>query len=65
MVVCFIPGAPPQPIGPKPACAFAPRSDLNFSEEEARMEAKFLEVQPGHWVEVHPASVENYKEYLK
>ena len=60
-----IPGAPPQPIGPKPACAFAPRSDLNFSEEEARMEAKFLEVQPGHWVEVHPASVENYKEYLK
>ena len=60
-----IPGTPPQPIGPKPVCAFAPRSDLNFTEEEARMKAQFLEVQPGHWVEVHPASVENYKEYLK
>jgi len=60
-----IPGSPPQPIGPKPVCAFAPRSDLNFTEEEARMKAQFLEVQPGHWVEVHPASVENYKEYLK
>ena len=60
-----IPGAPPQPIGPKLACAFSPRSDLSFTEKEARMQAQFLEVEPGHWVEVHPASVENYKEYLK
>ena len=29
------------------------------------MPAEFVEVKPGHWVEVHPASVENYKEYLK
>ena len=36
-----------------------------FTEEEARMPAEFVEVKPGHWVEVHPASVENYKEYLK
>ncbi|MBL58696.1 MAG: ABC transporter ATP-binding protein [Verrucomicrobiota bacterium] len=60
-----IPGVPAQPIGQRQPCAFTPRSDLQFTEEEARMPAEFVEVKPGHWVEVHPASVENYKEYLK
>jgi len=60
-----IPGVPAQPIGPRIPCAFAPRSDLKFTDQEAKMEAKFMELEPGHWVEVHPASVENYKDYLK
>jgi hypothetical protein len=29
------------------------------------MDAEYIEVETGHWVEVHPASVENYKDYLK
>lgn len=59
-----IPGLPPQLIGERPPCAFASRSDLDFSEEEAKMESKYIQINPGHWVEVHPATVENYKEYL-
>lgn len=59
-----IPGLPPQLIGDRPPCAFTPRSDLEFSDEEAEMRSEFLEIKPGHWVEVHPSTVENYKKYL-
>jgi oligopeptide transport system ATP-binding protein len=59
-----IPGAPPRLVGERPPCAFAPRSDLSFSDEEAAMESRFVEVSPGHWVEVHPSTVENYRDYL-
>jgi len=60
-----IPGLPPQLIGERPPCAFAPRSDLEFSEDEAQLPSRFLEVDSGHWVEVHPSTVENYQDYLK
>ncbi len=60
-----IPGVPAQPVGPRLPCSFAPRSDLKFTDEEAQMDAEYIEVETGHWVEVHPASVENYKDYLK
>ena len=59
-----IPGLPPQLIGERPPCAFASRSDIAVSDEEAAMPARFLEVEPGHWVEVHPATVENYRDFL-
>jgi len=59
-----IPGLPPQLIGDRPPCAFTPRSDLEFSDEEAEMRSEFLEIKPGHWGEVHPSTVENYKKYL-
>lgn len=60
-----IPGLPPQLIGERPTCAFAPRSDIKVTEAELAIPAQIIEVSPGHFVEVHPATVENYKDYLK
>jgi oligopeptide transport system ATP-binding protein len=64
-VLYTIPGVPAQPVGPRLPCSFAPRSNLKFTDEEAQMDAEYIEVETGHWVEVHPASVENYRDYLK
>ncbi len=55
-------GDVPSPIDPPPGCAFARRSWLPCSEEELSQPGEFKEVAPGHWVEVHPATVENYAE---
>lgn len=52
----------PSPIDPPPGCAFAWRSYLPHTEEQAAQPGRYLEVNPGHWVEVHPATVENYDE---
>jgi oligopeptide transport system ATP-binding protein len=59
-----IPGMPPILVGERRGCAFAPRSDIPHTPEEAAMDGVFKEIEPGHWVEVHPATVENYKQYL-
>ncbi len=57
-------GDVPSPIDPPPGCAFARRSWIHCSEEEMNQPGEFREVQPGHWVEIHPATVENYQQYL-
>lgn len=59
-----IPGLPPVLIGERTGCSFAPRSELPHTPEEAAMDGVFTEVEPGHMVEVHPATVVNYKQYL-
>ena len=57
-------GDVPSPIDPPKGCAFAQRSWMDFTEEEAKMDPVFKEVKPGHWVEVHPATVEDYAQYI-
>lgn len=57
-------GDVPSPIDPPPGCAFARRSWIECSEEEMAQPGEFKEVSPGHWVEVHPGTVENYRDYL-
>ena len=57
-------GDVPSPIDPPEGCAFARRSWLPCTEAEARQPGVFKEVRPGHWVELHPATVENYQEFL-
>lgn len=56
-------GDVPSPIDPPPGCAFARRSPIQVSEEVASQPGDYLEVSPGHWVEVHPATVENYESF--
>ncbi len=56
-------GDVPSPIDPPPGCAFARRSWIPCTEEEMNMPGEFKEVSPGHWVEVHPGTVENYESY--
>jgi oligopeptide/dipeptide ABC transporter ATP-binding protein len=53
-------GDVPSPIDPPAGCAFAARSWMPCTEEQLSMPGDFKEVSPGHWVEVHPATVENY-----
>ena len=56
-------GDVPSPIDPPPGCAFARRSWIPCSEEDMEKPGEFKEVRPGHWVEVHPATVEDYAKY--
>ncbi|MGC9451563.1 MAG: ABC transporter ATP-binding protein [Oceanipulchritudo sp.] len=56
-------GDVPSPIDPPPGCAFARRSWIPCSEEEMSQPGQFKEIKPGHWVEVHPATVEDYARY--
>ena len=55
-------GDVPSPIDPPIGCAFARRSPIDVSEEIASRPGDFREVEPGHWVEVHPATVRDYDE---
>jgi oligopeptide/dipeptide ABC transporter ATP-binding protein len=57
-------GDVPSPIDPPPGSAFARRSWIHCSEEEMEQPGDFREVTPGHWVEVHPGTVENYSKYV-
>lgn len=57
-------GDVPSPIDPPPGCAFARRSWMPCTEEEMEQPGEFKEVRPGHWVEVHPGTVENHEQYL-
>jgi oligopeptide/dipeptide ABC transporter ATP-binding protein len=56
-------GDVPSPIDPPPGCAFARRSWIPCSEEQMSQPGEFKEIKPGHWVEVHPATVEDYDRY--
>ena len=53
-------GDVPSPIDPPPGCSFARRSPIEVSEEVASTAGVFKEIENGHWVEVHPATVEDY-----
>ncbi len=57
-------GDVPSPIDPPDCCAFAQRSWMPCPDEWKNRNGVFKEVSPGHWVEVHPATVENYEQYL-
>ena len=57
-------GDVPSPIDPPAGCSFARRSWIPCTEEEMEQPGDFKEVSPGHWVEVHPATVENYQQYV-
>ena len=57
-------GDPPSPIEPPAGCAFASRSWIPHSAIDAIKEGVFKEVKPGHFVEVHPATVTNYRQFL-
>ncbi len=57
-------GDVPTPIDPPPGCAFARRSWLPCTEEQANQPGEFKEVRPGHWVELHPGTVEDYGKWI-
>ena len=57
-------GDPPSPIDPPKGCSFASRSWISHSPKDAKLDGVFMEVKPGHFVEVHPATVENHRRYL-
>ena len=57
-------GDPPSPINPPKGCSFALRSWIPHSPKDAEIDGVFMEIKTGHFVEVHPATVENYRRYL-
>lgn len=57
-------GEVPSPINPPEGCAFAPRSPLPHTSEQARINPVWKEISPGHWVDVHPATVSNWSDYM-
>ena len=58
-----IPGMQPSLLNLPPGDAFAPRSPLKFKPEDALVEPKLVEVEPGHWVQLSRASVEDFDKY--
>lgn len=57
-------GDPPSPANPPEGARFAPRSYLEASPDERKQTPRWIEVAPGHWVEVHPTTVENWREFV-
>jgi oligopeptide/dipeptide ABC transporter ATP-binding protein len=57
-------GDVPSPINPPKGCAFARRSWMDCPEEWLDRPGEFIEVKPGHWVEVHPATYEDWRSHL-
>ncbi len=56
-------GDVPSPIDPPEGCAFAYRSWIKTTDEQKRQPGEFKEIKPGHWVEVHPGTVEHFQDY--
>jgi oligopeptide transport system ATP-binding protein len=52
-------GDPPSPSNPPPGCAFAWRSPKEVPPETASIPGILREASPGHWVEIHPATVDD------
>lgn len=57
-------GDVPSPINPPQGCAFAHRSWMPCDPADLDKPGTFAEVEPGHFVELHPATVEQYHDLL-
>jgi oligopeptide/dipeptide ABC transporter ATP-binding protein len=58
-----IEGQPPLLYNLPPGDAFAPRSTLEFTPEDAAARPPLLEVEPDHWVQLSRSSVADYDKY--
>jgi peptide/nickel transport system ATP-binding protein len=58
-----IPGMQPSLLNLPPGDPFAPRSPLTFKPEDAQVQPKLVEVEPGHWVALSRSSVEDFDKY--
>lgn len=58
-----IEGQPPLLYNLPEGDAFAPRSTLEFTEEDAAKRPPLLEVEPDHWVQLSRSSVADYDKY--
>jgi oligopeptide/dipeptide ABC transporter ATP-binding protein len=58
-------GEPPSPTHPPTGCAFAWRSPKAVPDEIASHPGNFREVAQGHWVEIHPATVDDSEALLR
>ena len=58
-----IEGQPPLLYNLPPGDAFAPRSTLTFTPEDAERRPPLLEVKPDHWVQLSKSSVADYDKY--
>ena len=58
-----IEGQPPLLHNLPPGDAFAPRSPLEFTEEDASIRPELCEVEPGHWVQLSRSSVKDFDKY--
>lgn len=58
-----IPGMQPSLLNLPPGDAFAPRSPLDFTQEDALVEPKLVEVEPDHWVALSRSSVRDFDKY--
>ncbi|HNX04554.1 MAG TPA: ABC transporter ATP-binding protein, partial [Opitutales bacterium] len=57
-------GEVPSPINPPQGCSFAPRSPIPHAPAQAVLPPVWKEVTPGHWLDVHPATTESWRDYL-
>jgi peptide/nickel transport system ATP-binding protein len=58
-----IEGQPPLLYNLPPGDAFAPRSTLTFTAEDAERRPPLIEVKPEHWVQLSKSSVADYDKY--
>ena len=58
-----IEGQPPLLYNLPPGDSFAPRSTLEFTDEEAALRPPLVEVEPDHWVQLSRSSVAEYDKY--
>ncbi len=58
-----IEGQPPLLYNLPAGDAFAPRSTLEFTQEDAAPRPTLIEVEPGHWVQLSKSSVADYDKY--
>ena len=58
-----IEGQPPLLYNLPPGDAFAPRSTLEFTPEDAERRPPLVEVEPDHWVQLSRSSVAEYDKY--
>ena len=58
-----IEGQPPLLYNLPEGDAFAPRSVLEFTEEDAATRPPLIEVEPDHWVQLSKSSVVDYEKY--
>jgi oligopeptide/dipeptide ABC transporter ATP-binding protein len=57
-------GEVPSPIDPPDGCVFAPRSPIKHTPAQAAVRPIWKEVRPGHFVDVHPATMPDWADLL-